>query len=189
MSTIIDSDPTPAIARRLQQERQTRGLSLSDLARRTGVSKAMISKIERGEASPTAAVLGKLAAGFQLTVATLLARAEAAVGRLVRAQDQARWRDPETDYSRRQVFLREGSPLELVEVALPAGASVSYPAAAYTSVRHLVWVLSGRLAIHEGSAVSQLHKGDSLELGPPSDVTYRNPSARPCRYLVFVCRT
>ena len=53
MSTIVD-DPTLAIARTLRAEREARGWSIADLAQLSGVSKAMISKIERAEASPTA---------------------------------------------------------------------------------------------------------------------------------------
>ena len=100
----------------------------------------MISKIERGEASPSAATLVRLSAAFELTLATLLARAEGAAGRLVRAAEQPRWRDPASRYVRRQVFARAESPLELVEVKLPAGARVVMPAESYTFIRQLVWV-------------------------------------------------
>ena len=49
MSTIFDTDA--ALAARLRRERESRGWSLADLAARSGVSRAMVSKIERGEAS------------------------------------------------------------------------------------------------------------------------------------------
>ena len=67
---------TLAISTRVKAEREARNWSLSDLAERSGVSKAMISKIERGEASPTATVLGRLSGAFGLTLSTLLALAE-----------------------------------------------------------------------------------------------------------------
>ena len=51
-------DPTDAISAVLKKERLARGWSLAELAQHAAVSKAMISKIERGEASPTATVLG-----------------------------------------------------------------------------------------------------------------------------------
>jgi len=181
-------DPTPRIARRLRDEREARGWSLGDLAARAGVSKAMISKVERGEASPTAALLGRLSAAFQLTVATLLARAESGDGRLLRAADQPRWRDPETRYLRRQVFARPRSPLELVEVELPAGAVVAYPAASYAFIRQLVWVTQGWLVIQEGGERHELRTGDCLEFGAPADCAYRNESKASCRYLVVLVR-
>src|SRR5256885_9987703 len=91
MSTIVN-DPTESLATRIALEREARGWSLGDLAARSGVSKAMISKIERGEASPTATLLGRLSGAFGLTLSTLLARAEDAGGRLMRASRQPSWR-------------------------------------------------------------------------------------------------
>ena len=186
MSTIVD--PTPGIARRLRAEREARGWSLGELAERSGVSKAMISKIEREEASPSAAILGRLSGAFQLTLAMLLARAESDDGRLVRAADQPRWRDPETHYLRRQVFARPASPIELVQIELPAGASVAFPAASYAFIRQLVWVLSGRLVVREGAEKHELRSGDCLEFGAPADSSLSNESSRGCRYLVALVR-
>ena len=98
-----------------------RGWSLAELARRSGVSKATISKIEREEVSPTAVILVRLAGAFDQTLAGLLLRAEGAGQRLSRVAEQPLWRDPETGYLRQQVFSRPDHPLELVEVELPAG--------------------------------------------------------------------
>src|SRR3954470_4974416 len=113
MSTICN-DPTHGISHRLRLEREARQWSLGTLADRSGVSKAMISKIERGEASPTATLLGRLSGAFGLTLSTLLARAEDGGGRLWRAADQPQWRDPASGYIRRQVSPRSDLPLELI---------------------------------------------------------------------------
>src|ERR1700691_5982555 len=134
MSTLIDGAGT-WIARRLRLEREARGWSLADLAERSGVSKATISKIEREEASPTAVVLVRLAGAFDLTFAGLLLRAEGEGKRLSRAVDQPVWRDPATGYLRRQVFSRPDHPLEVVEVELPAGQEVTFPASSYAHIR------------------------------------------------------
>ena len=64
------------LAKRLRREREARAWTLVDLAARSGVSRAMISKIERGEASPTAALLGRLSAAFELTLSQLFAQPE-----------------------------------------------------------------------------------------------------------------
>jgi transcriptional regulator with XRE-family HTH domain len=69
MSTIVDS--IAAFGERLRGERRARGWPIDRLAEASGVSRAMISKIERGESSPTAVVLGKLSAALQLSVAEL----------------------------------------------------------------------------------------------------------------------
>ena len=76
MSSIVSNELDGRIAARLLAERTSRGWNLEQLAERSGVSRAMISKVERGESSPTAAVLGRLSAAFGLTLSQLLARAE-----------------------------------------------------------------------------------------------------------------
>jgi transcriptional regulator with XRE-family HTH domain len=179
------------IGARIRIERENRAWSLTDLAQRSGVSRAMINKVERGAASPTASLLGRLAGAFGLTLSMLLARTETDhFGRLVRAKEQLCWTDPETGYVRRQIAPAPGSdiPLDVVEVALPAGASVSFPARSYLSVRQLLWVLGGCLSFVEGEIVHTLREGDCLELGPPADCTFRNIESVPCHYVVIVLR-
>jgi transcriptional regulator with XRE-family HTH domain len=191
VSTISD-ELDSRLGARVRIERERRGWSLSDLAQRSGVSRAMISKIERGEASPTASLLSRLSGAFGLTLSTLLARAEAVrTGRLVKAEDQLRWTDPATGYVRRQVAPAPGSelPLDLVEVELPSGASVTFPAVAFTFVRQLVWVFAGRLSFVEGEVTHSLGPGDCLELGPAADCTFRNDQTCPCRYAVVVLKS
>jgi transcriptional regulator with XRE-family HTH domain len=188
MSSIISAELDNRIAARLLAERTSRSWSLEQLAERSGVSRAMISKVERAEASPTAALLGRLSGAFGLTLSALLARAEQASGRLARRAQQPHWTDPETRYRRRTVSPSTGGPLEIVEVDLPAGASVGFPAAAYTFRYHQILVLAGTLTLIEGEAEHTLGKGDCLELGPPAAVTYANRTAKACVYLVALVR-
>jgi transcriptional regulator with XRE-family HTH domain len=190
MSTIGD-ELDQRLGAHIKAEREGRGWSLTDLAARSGVSRAMINKVERGESSPTASLLGRLSGAFGLTLSTLLARTEAmGGGRLARAGDQPRWEDPATGYVRRQVAPSPGSdlPLDLVHVELPAGASVRFPASAFTFIRQIVWVLEGRLTFVEGEHVHELETGDCLELGPPSECMFRNDGERACEYAVVVLR-
>lgn len=188
MSIIVD-DPAPALARRLRLERDTRGWSLTDLAARSEVSKAMLSKIEREEVSPTASILSRIATAFGLTLAELLTLEPSSARRLMRFKEQPTWRDPETSYTRRQVFIDPRSPLELVQVDLPRGASLSFPPSAYEHAKHVIWVLGGKLTIVEGAEQHQLEKGDRLEFGAPGSITYRNTSPTSCQYLVALLRT
>jgi transcriptional regulator with XRE-family HTH domain len=181
-------DVSTAIASRIRSLRAGRGWSLADLSARAGVSKAMLSKVERGEASPTAVVLVRIATAFGMTLAALAAPGDAGRPRLLRAASQPVWRDPKTRYLRRQVFSSAECPLELVDVTLPARAAVSFPASAYEFSWHVVVVLDGELEVREGRERSLLEAGDRLEFGAPSDVTFRNRGARACRYLVAVVR-
>lgn len=187
-------DPLVArIAARVRIERERRRWTLAQLADVSGVSPAMISRIERGESSPTAVVLGKLSAAFQLSVASLLALAEgvrdgvADTGGVRRGADAAEWRDPGTGYRRRQIT-GPRFPAEIAEIRLPAGARVPYPAAAFAFVRQLVWVLDGRLTFHDGGTVHELDAGDTLELGPPAERVFANTTDAECRYAVVLTR-
>ncbi|WP_270937016.1 helix-turn-helix domain-containing protein [Falsiroseomonas oryzae] len=181
---------TLRLAAQLRTEREVRGWSIAELAERSGVSRAMISKAERAEASPTAALLGRLCGAFGITLSTLLGRAEGVAGGSVsRAAGQPVWRDPATGYLRRAVTPPGAEP-ELVRVELPPGARVTYPAATYAFTRgHAIWVLDGTLRFHEGATVHDLQAGDCLSLGPPSDCAYENPSATTqATYLVALSR-
>ncbi|MFH8252665.1 helix-turn-helix domain-containing protein [Microbacterium sp. B2969] len=177
-------DLTTALATILQSARTDGGLTVAALAESSGVSRAMISKIERGEAQPTAALLGRLSAALGLTLSELVARAEGASTRIARTADQPVWTDPETGYVRRAVSPPASTDLELVEVELPPGAEVTYPAEAFLFLDQQIWVLEGRLRFVEGSETHDLDAGDCLQLGTPSDCTYLNPTMTPCRYVV-----
>jgi len=181
-------DPTPLIAARLRAERQRHGWSLDQLAARAGVSKAMLSKLERGESSPTATLLGRICGACGVTMSALVALPGEVGGRLVRHAEQPVWRDPQSHYVRRQVSPLSDLSLQLVEVELPAGAEVAFPASAYAFLRQLVWVLSGRLEFIEGESVHRLARGDCLELGAPADCAFRNRGRGVCRYLVALTR-
>jgi transcriptional regulator with XRE-family HTH domain len=184
----VHDDPTPRIAARLRAERQRRGWSLDMLAGQAHVSKAMLSKLERGESSPTATLLGRICGAYGLTMSALVAEPTASAGRLVKLHEQPVWRDPQTGYVRRQVSPLSDLPLQLVEVELPARAEVAFPASAYAFIRQLVWVLAGRLDFVEGPVVHSMHAGDCLELGAPADCVFRNPGRAACRYLVALTR-
>src|SRR5258707_4325383 len=188
MDTIID-DLSNRLAHRLRLERDSRGWSLADLAERSGVSKATISKIERAEASPTAVVLVRIAGAFDLTLAGLMLRAEGQGERLTRASDQPVWRDPETGYLRKQVFNRPDHPLEIIRVELPAGKRVALPASSYARIRQAVWVESGSLVIIEAGERHDLGTGDCLGFGAPSEVTFANETTAPCFYVVVLTRS
>lgn len=189
MDTMVElSDVEASLARRLRLEREARDWTLADLASRSGVSRAMLSKIERCEASPTAALLGRLSAALGLTLSQLFARAEDS-GQLARAADQPIWRDPETGFVRRSLSPHGATPLELVWGELPPGATISYPVASYTFIadQQLV-VIDGGLTIRQGGAHFALDAGDCLRFGPPREVTFENPGLVPCHYVVALLR-
>jgi transcriptional regulator with XRE-family HTH domain len=181
-------DSPAAFGERLRGARKARNWAIGRLAAESGVSRAMISKIERGESSPTAVLLGKLSAALELSVSELLAPRDGRPGAVRRAAVIPRWQDPGTGYLRRQVST-PGFPAAVTEVTLPAGARVPYPAGAYAFIAQLIWVLAGQLTLADGPATHVLGPGDAFELGEPRPREFRNETAAGCRYLVIVVRT
>ncbi|MEV4311211.1 XRE family transcriptional regulator [Actinocrispum sp. NPDC049592] len=177
---------TASLAETVRTARQDRDLSASQLAERSGVSRAMIGKIERGEAQPTAVLLGRLSAALGMSLSELVAKAEGR--RFVKAADQPLWTDPETGYRRRAISPSSGGPLELVEVEFPPKTEVAYPADAYAFKHQQIWLLEGHLTFHEGDLVHELDPGDCLHLGPPAPTKFVNSSDKPCRYVVAIAR-
>jgi transcriptional regulator with XRE-family HTH domain len=149
----------------------------------------MLSKIERGEASPTAALLGRLSAALGLTLSQLFARMEDAI-QLARAEKQPLWRDPETGFVRRSLTPSGGSRMELVWGELPPGAKIPYPRASYAFIvdQQLV-VIDGTLTIREGSRIFELGAGDCLRFDLPQDVMFDNTGSTACHYIISLLRS
>lgn len=177
------------IARAVRTARVERSLTPAQLADLSGVSRAMISKIERNEVQPTAALLARLATALGLTLSGLIARAEGTGSRLARRADQALWTDPGTGFTRTAVSPGAATAIELVEVDLPAGAEVAYPADSYRFIDQQIWVLSGTLSFQEGDELHTLTEGDCLQLAEPRDCVFRAPADGGCRYLVAIGTT
>jgi transcriptional regulator with XRE-family HTH domain len=197
VSSIVETFTSPTdvnqrIAARVAELRAAQGLSLDALAGRTGVSRSMISLIERGESSPTAVVLEKLAAGLGVTLASLFdppaASRRAPGGPVIRRDDQPQWQDPASGYRRRNVSPPGvPQPMQIVDVHFPPGARVSFE----TGVRDMrvhqqVWVLEGAIDITLGTERHRLREGDCLAMQLDGPTLFHNPTRRPTRYVVVV---
>ena len=164
-----------------------RGFTLDGLAGRAGVSRSMISLIERGESSPTASVLHRLATGLGTTLASLFAEEERFdVSPLARRADQSAWRDPETSYLRRNLSPPGfPSPIELVEVILPPGARVAYDGVPRSvGISQQIWVLKGEIELTVGADTHRLDVGDCLAMSVDRPTAFHNPTDRPTRYVL-----
>jgi len=176
------------IAQRVRELRNARGLSLEALAARCGVSRSMISLIERGESSPTAVLLEKLAAGLNVSMASLFEVPRPAAGPVARLAQQLSWRDPESGYVRRNVSPSGvASPIQIVEVSFPPQARVAYETGARDVLVHQqVWVLEGSIEVTVGDDRHRLHAGDCLALVLDRPIVYHNPTRKPARYAVVI---
>jgi transcriptional regulator with XRE-family HTH domain len=176
------------IACRVRELRDGHGLSLEALAERSGVSRSNISLIERGQSSPTAAVLDKLATALGVSLASLFEAPGPSAdppSPLARAADQAVWTDPASGYVRRNLSPALPSPLQLVEVHFPAGQRVAYETGAREAEIHQqIWLIEGAMEISAGDAHWRLEAGDCVAMRLDCPTVFHNPAREPARYLV-----
>ena len=176
-----------AVAARLKALRTEGGLTLDQLAEASGVSRAMISRIERGEASPTAVLLARLCSALGESLSSFFAAPESGAP-LMRAADQPQWTDPASGYVRRAVSPpRTGSPVDLVDVTMPPGQSVSFPPQASSEgVMQHVWVLSGQLVLTVADVIHEMSAGDCLYHDIGRGHSFANKGTEPVRYAVVL---
>jgi transcriptional regulator with XRE-family HTH domain len=179
-------DITARLATRVRSLRDARHLSLEALAERSSVGRSTISLIERGESSPTAVVLDKLAGALGVTLASLFEDAPAEPpAPLARAVDQVVWVDPASGYERRNLSPPGPSPLQLVEVHFPSGQRVAYAGMPRDADTHQqVWMIDGTMEITIDQETWRLAAGDCLAMRLDRAIAYWNPSDRTSRYLV-----
>lgn len=188
------ADLNQRIAVRVRALRSAQNLSLDALADRSGVSRSMISLIERGESSPTAVILQKLAAAFGVVLSSLFDPSpettddSAIRGPVARRADQPAWRDPDSGYVRRNVSPPAvPQPIQIVDVEFPAGARVAFEnhgRDAHTCQQ--VWVLRGAMDLTVGKQKHRLEEGDCLAMSLDQPVMFFNPTKKTTRYAVVI---
>jgi transcriptional regulator with XRE-family HTH domain len=179
------------IAERLKSLRLTQTMTLDELGTRAGVSRAMISRIERGEASPTAQLLARLCSALGTTLSRFFADGESTGDPLSRRKDQRVWRDPETGYLRRSVSPDgTGSPVDIVEVEFPPGGRVMFEQQQFDAglTQHL-WLFEGRLTMTAGDQTHVLEAGDCLFMRVAEAHIFHNPHGKPARYAIILNRS
>ncbi len=175
------------IAQRLKALRAARGWSLDELSGRSAVSRASLSRLENGEVSPTASVLGKLCAAYGLTLSRLMYLVEDDFIPLVRRDEQPVWTDLETGFCRRSLSPPAQSLAgEALECALEAGRRIAYERPPRPGLEHHLLVIEGRLEVTVDGQVHDLRPGDCLRyqlFGPSAFATYEGAWAR---YILFI---
>jgi len=195
------------IATRVRTLRAARALSLDALAEQSGVSRSMISLVERGESSATAVVLEKLATALGVTLASLFEPGDDAPSTptepVSRKRDQIVWTDPDSGYERRNVSpaaVASASPahttathashsprVQLVDVEFPAGRRVAFESGARdVRVQQQIWILRGAMTITVGATSYRLHEGDCLAMQLDQPIMFYNHTRRPSRYVVAI---
>jgi len=181
-------DINARIARRVRALRADLGMSLDALSAESRVSRSMISLIERGEASPTAVVLEKIATGLGVPLASVFDDSRAPADPVSRRDDRTPWRDPQSGYVRCNISPPNfPSPIRIVEVVLPAGARVAYETGARdVTIHQQIWVQDGRIEVTLGRLTHRLSEGDCLAMQLNEPASFRNRARKAARYIVVV---
>lgn len=174
------------IGARVKALRVAAGLSLEALAARSGVSRAAISRIERGEASPTAQLLGRLCSGLGIDLGWLFQAEADAPQPLARRADQPVWTDPASGYTRRNLTPAGAvSPVRMIEVTLPPGARVVFEVPSLERVvDQQIYLLEGELVRTLGGESWRMSAGDCLHLRLSAGSSFHNPGETPARYVL-----
>ncbi|MEO8316557.1 MAG: XRE family transcriptional regulator [Pseudomonadota bacterium] len=184
-------DINERIARRLSQLRSECRLTIDALSARSGVSRAMISRIERGECSPTATLLNNLAIGLGVLLPEIFGPSDYRESRLrlrnpvVSRKGQPEWVDPVTGYRRRTLTpsttpSRSGGKMQLNEMLFPAGARVIFENSGVATSQQ-IWMLVGQLEIRVGDEITMLGPGDCMALARERPVMIHNTAGEEAR--------
>ena len=175
------------MASRLKALRHERGWSLDQLAARTAVSRATLSRLENGEVSPTANVLGRLCAAFGVTLSRLMHLVEGDFEARLPQAAQSLWTDPETGFERRSVSppsqMLAG---EVIEGSLRPGSHIAYAAPPRPGLEHHLVMLDGRLTVRVGDVDHTLGPGDCLRYQLHGPSAFTTPPDAGARYLLFM---
>lgn len=167
--------------------RSERAWSLEDLAARTGVSRATLSRLEKSETSPTTDVLARICAAYEMSMSHLLLLVEDGFTAHVPLEDQPEWQDPATGFTRRSVST-PASQLrgEVLECHLPPGTQITYDAPPMPGQEHHLVMLDGALDLGLGSVTHHLSAGDCLRYQLSGASAFRTAPDRGARYILVL---
>lgn len=179
------SHPTD-IGANVRRRRQALGLTLDQVADRSGVSPTMLSEVERSVKNPTVKLAYEIARALQCSLTDLLSDEEAPGPEVVRREDRRTLEDPESGVLRHALspaMLRRG--LELVWYELPGGASAGEMAPNRRGIVEHLTVIAGELELVLGGEARALRAGDSVTYGPQVTTEYRNRRRGRCEFLLL----
>jgi transcriptional regulator with XRE-family HTH domain len=175
-----------AVARNLADHRRRRGLSLEQLAQRSGVSKGMLVQIEQGRTNPSIATLCRVANALGVAVARFVEVGEAPTVRLVRAAEAPMlWQGAGDGFARLLVGSDAPDCVELWEWRIAPGdafAGEAHPA----GTRELLHVLEGDLDLEIEQTKQRVGTGDSVIFRADRPHRYANAGAATLRLIMVV---
>lgn len=180
---------SPQIGPFIQQYRKQAGLTLDALAKSSGVSKSMLSQIERGQTNPTLATVWAMANALKVDISELIGARKAQRG--VRIEIASASYTPEIRTDDGSCIMRILSPadraetLEWYELIFTAGGSLNSSPHARGTREHLT-VLEGELEVAAGEEIQRVPTGATARYPADVDHGIRNRNSVPARALLVV---
>jgi transcriptional regulator with XRE-family HTH domain len=184
---VVEEVSSGRLGERVRALRRDGGLTLDVLAERSGVSRAMISKLERGEKNPTLVVAAKVAEGLGVSLSQLVGVEERREVIVVPRERRMRMRDPETGFERQLLSPSFGGRgIEFIRNVVPEGSSSGEFPPHRRGVEEYVVVEKGRLRAVLGGKDHLLDEGDALYF--EADVSHRldNAGEGECSYYLVI---
>ena len=182
-----ESQQLSVLATELRRHRTARALSLEQLASLAGVSKSMISKIERRESTPSTVILSKLAEALGVTFSRLMAPPVEREILLIPAARQPVLRDEVSGFTRRCLSpVLPGRGIDWVLNTLPPRGTTGEFVGHRHGVEEYIFVLKGRLTARVGARSLTLETGDSLYFEADAEHAFTNAGSGPCEYFLII---
>ena len=173
-----------ALGHRVRDERRQRGFTLEALAAASGVSRSMLSEVERGSRVPTVLVLDRIATGLGTSIARLLRDEESARTVLLRHHEQAVARD-RSGWERRVLSpVLPGVEFEFMRTTIGAGVDAGEFAPHGPGAREYLAVEAGTLRLTLDDETVDLRAGDSVFYAGDCRHGYANPGRKACVYYL-----
>jgi transcriptional regulator with XRE-family HTH domain len=181
------SSQVQVLASEVLAHRKKLNLSLEALAETSGVSKSMISKIERAEAVPSTAILSRLAEALGVTFSRLMAPATEREVLHIPAARQPILRDEASGFLRRCISpVLPGRGIDWVLNTLPPRATTGEFVGHKHGVAEYIYILKGKLSAAVGGRTIIVSEGDSLYFEADAGHAFTNIGPGPCEYFLVI---
>lgn len=187
LEALTPSQDLSGLGQRVRDIRKHRGESLDTVSRGSGVSKSMISKIERGEAIPSTAVLARVAEALGVTFSELMANEQNSEIIRLPLENQPILSDPASGHTRRCLSpILPARGVDWVLNVLPPGASTGQFPAHRRGVEEYIHVIQGRLRAILGGVPHELNEGDAIYFQAHISHEFINFGIGPCTYYLII---
>jgi transcriptional regulator with XRE-family HTH domain len=184
---LVEEVSSGRLGERVRELRRERGLTLDVLAGRSGVSRAMISKLERGEKNPTLVVAAKVAEGLEVSLSQLVGVEERREVVVVPRGRRMVVRDPDTGFERQLLSPSFGGRgIEFIRNVVPEGSTSGEFPPHRRGVEEYVVVERGRLKAVLGGEDYLLEEGDALYFEADMPHRFDNAGGVECSYYLVI---